>query len=304
MTRVAAVDCGTNSIRLLVLERDAEGRTVELDRRLELVRLGQGVDATGEFHPDALERTFAATDRFAAVMRELGVERVRFVATSAARDARNRELFFEGIKSRVGVLPEVISGDEEARLSFAGALAGVEPSVGPVLVVDCGGGSTELVQGGTDAQVQHATSLDIGSVRLRERFLHDDPPTPEQVAAARAHVDSLLDASGIDFDAVRSFIGVAGTATSLSAITQGLREYQRDLVHRSQLTREQLSSAADWLLTTPWRQVEAETCLPAKRAEVSCGGALIVASVAQRVQPAMVVSESDILDALAIGLLA
>lgn len=302
--RVAAIDCGTNSIRLLVAEAGPGGRMEELDRRLELVRLGQGVDATGEFHPDALERTFAAVDAFAAVIRGFGCERIRFVATSAARDAHNRETFFAGIRQRLGVEAEVIPGDEEARLSFAGALAGVAPDEEPVLVTDIGGGSTELIVGSRTGEISHAISLDVGSVRLRERFLHSDPPTAGEVAAATDFIDGLLDASGVGFASVRRFIGVAGTATSLSAIQQGLSRYQRERVHGSMVAVDQVLALADQLLATPAAQIEQATCLPLKRAEVICGGALVLSRIITRVGEPMVVSESDILDALAQGLLA
>ena len=193
MTRVAAIDCGTNSIRLLVAEKGVDGSMVEIDRRLQLVRLGQGVDATGEFHPDALARTFAAIDDHAAVIREFGCEKVRFVATSAARDARNRDAFFEGVRSRLGVDAEIIPGTEEAELSFQGAIGGVGASQGPVLVMDIGGGSTELITGSTSGAISHAISLNVGSVRLKERFLHSDPATEEEIDEAAAFIDGLLD---------------------------------------------------------------------------------------------------------------
>ena len=301
--RVAAIDCGTNSIRLLVAESGPDGRMVELDRRLELVRLGQGVDATGEFHPEALQRTFTAVNSFAEVIRGFGCERIRFVATSAARDAHNRELFFAGIRERLGIDPEVIPGDEEARLSFSGALSGVAPDAEPVLVIDIGGGSTELIVGGRGGEIAHAISLDVGSVRLRERFLHSDPPSAEEVAGATSFIDGLLDSSGVEFGSVRRFIGVAGTATSLSAIHQGLAEYQRERVHGSALQPDEMRQLAQDLLATPVARIEATTCLPVKRAEVICGGALVLARIAERVGEPMVVSESDILDALAQELL-
>ena len=193
MTRVAAIDCGTNSIRLLVAEKGVDGSMVEIDRRLQLVRLGQGVDATGEVHPDALARTFAAIDDHAAVIREFGCEKVRFVATSAARDARNRDAFFEGVRSRLGVDAEIIPGTEEAELSFQGAIGGVGASQGPVLVIDIGGGSTELITGSTSGAISHAISLNVGSVRLKERFLHSDPATEEEIDEAAAFIDGLLD---------------------------------------------------------------------------------------------------------------
>lgn len=301
--RVAAIDCGTNSIRLLVAEQGADGSMVELDRRLALVRLGQGVDATGEFHPDALQRTFDAIDRYARVVREFGVEKIRFVATSAARDARNRDAFFDGVRSRLGVDAEVIAGTEEAELSFRGALGGVPPDAGPVLVIDIGGGSTELIMGSREGVIEHATSLDMGSVRLRERFLRSDPPTDDEIEAATEFVDGLLDGSGIDFTRINFFIGVAGTTTSLSAIEQGLTEYVREKVHRSVLTVEQVQAQASRLLAMTADEVERHTCLPRKRAEVICAGALILSRIAGRVGRPMVVSEADILDALALGLL-
>ena len=303
MTRVAAIDCGTNSIRLLVAEKGVDGSMVEIDRRLQLVRLGQGVDATGEFHPDALARTFADIDDHAAVIREFGCEKVRFVATSAARDARNRDAFFEGVRSRLGVDAEIIPGTEEAELSFQGAIGGVGASQGPVLVIDIGGGSTELITGSTSGAISHAISLNVGSVRLKERFLHSDPATEEEIDEAAAFIDGLLDGSGIDFASVQTFIGVAGTATSLSAISQGLTEYQRELVHRSRLEVAEIEQLAIALLASPAAEIESSTCLPMKRAEVISGGAMVCAAIARRVRQPMVVSESDILDALALRLL-
>ena len=215
--RVAAIDCGTNSIRLLVAEADGRGFR-ELERDLRITRLGQGVDATGEFHPDALVRTFAACDEYAAALDRHGVGRVRFVATSAARDAGNREAFDAGVRERLGVTPEVIAGDEEAQLSFAGALGAAPDAEAPTLVMDIGGGSTELVLGQAGRPVT-GVSLDMGSVRLRERILASDPPSLDEVAEAGEFIDDLLDASGVDFDSARSWLGVGGTATSLSAGT-------------------------------------------------------------------------------------
>lgn len=300
---VAAVDCGTNSIRLLVASLDADGRLVEHERLLELVRLGQGVDATRRFAPEALERTFAACERYAEVIEQHHCDETWFVATSAARDVSNRDEFFAGVQQRLGVQPEVIAGELEARLSFEGALTGVPEVTDPVLVIDIGGGSTELVVG-QQGHVDEAVSLDMGSVRLRERFLHDDPPTADQVSAARGYVSELLDGSGIDLDAVRSFVGVAGTVTSLSAIHQGLGEYQRDLVHGSRLTRTEITSVTERLLHLTAAEVERDTCLPAKRAEVICGGALICQEIARRTSAAeLVVSENDILDGMALMML-
>ena len=217
---VAAIDCGTNSIRLLVLagSRDAPQ---ELAREVRLARLGQGVDATGEFHPDALARTFAVCDEFAQIIRAHGAEKVRFVATSAARDVTNRQLLIDGVRERLGVEMDVIPGQEEARLSSAGALCAVDVTP-PTLILDIGGGSTELVLADGAGTIVHSVSLNVGSVRLRERFLHTDPPTPEEQRASREFVGDLLDGSGIDFAAVASAVGVAGTVTSVAARVLGL----------------------------------------------------------------------------------
>ena len=301
MTRVAAVDCGTNSIRLLVSEDTPQGPR-ELDRRLIITRLGQGVDATGEFHPDALARTLAACDEYAAVLRELGVTRVRFVATSAARDARNRDAFYEGVTARLGVRPEIIPGAEEAALSFGGALAAARDVALPALVMDVGGGSTELVLGRSDADAA-GVSLDMGSVRIRERFLHSDPPTPAEVAAATAFIDDLLDGCGVDLAAARTWFGVGGTATALAAINLGLTSYDRARVQGAVLTRDEVAALSHRLLTEPVARIlQIPTMVPG-RADVICAGALIIARVSRRVDADLTVSESDILDGLAMDLL-
>ena len=302
MTRVAAVDCGTNSIRLLVSEATPEGPR-ELDRRLVITRLGQGVDATGEFHPDALARTLAACDEYAAVLRELGVTRVRFVATSAARDARNRDAFYEGVTARLGVRPEIIPGAEEAALSFGGALAAARDVALPALVMDVGGGSTELVLGRSDADAA-GVSLDMGSVRIRERFLHSDPPTPAEVAAATSFIDGLLDGSGVDLAAARTWFGVGGTATALAAISLGLTSYDRARVHGAVLTRDEVAALSRRLLTEPVAEILRIPTMVPGRADVICAGALIIARVSERVAADLTVSEADILDGLVAGLLA
>ena len=307
--RVAAVDCGTNTIRLLIAEEQPGGGLTDLVRELEIVRLGQGVDATGELHPDALARTFAAAERFGERLRAYGVgpERTRLVATSATRDARNVEDFFAGMTARLGVRPEVISGLEEARLSFTGALSGVpEGSAGPVLVMDIGGGSTELVLGDVAGQIDHAVSLNIGSVRLTERFGLVGPLTAEARAAATAYVDGLLD--GLDWPAgllgrVGTWIGVAGTVTTLSALRQGLTTYDRSKVHGSVLTPDAISELADRLAARSADEIRG-LGVPAGRADVVTAGALIADRVAHHVRRPMIVSESDILDGIALSLLA
>jgi exopolyphosphatase/guanosine-5'-triphosphate,3'-diphosphate pyrophosphatase len=310
VTRVAVIDCGTNTIRLLVADPgpstgSGSGVTLrEVDRRLELVRLGQGVDATRRFHPDALARTFAAIDAYAARIRDLEVDRVRFLATSAARDVSNRDEFFTGVRDRLGVDVDVISGDEEARLSFLGALSGGPVDAGPVLVMDVGGGSTELILGDTDGNLLSERSLDMGSVRIRERFLASDPPTTAEVARARDFVNGLLDAAGIDVGTARTWLGVAGTTTSISAMVQGLTAYDRVAVHNSHVSVDEIATMSDRLLMTPVSQVLATwPMLQQLRAEVICAGALIVREVARRVGVTMTVRETDILDGATLELL-
>jgi exopolyphosphatase / guanosine-5'-triphosphate,3'-diphosphate pyrophosphatase len=302
--RVAVVDCGTNTIRLLVADA-GEGNTLrEVDRRLELVRLGQGVDATHRFHPDALARTFAAVDTYAARIRELDVDRVRFLATSAARDVTNRDELFGGVRDRLGIDVDVITGDEEARLSFLGALSGGPVPAGPVLVMDVGGGSTELILGEVDGAVRVPRSLDMGSVRIRERFLAGDPPTASEVEAARAFVDDLLDSSGVPIGEASTWIGVAGTSTSLSALAQGLATYDRVKVHNSLVEVAEIGTLSEQLLAMPVAEVmRAYPMLQRLRAEVICAGALIVAEVAARVGEPMTVRETDILDGATLELL-
>jgi exopolyphosphatase/guanosine-5'-triphosphate,3'-diphosphate pyrophosphatase len=309
MTRVAVVDCGTNSIRLLIAEAGPDGMR-ELDRRTEIVRLGQGVDATGEFHPDALTRTLVATEAYAALVRDAGVppERIRFVATSASRDARNREAFFEGVRQRLGVTPEVISGDTEAALSFAGALSRSGSPREPVLVVDIGGGSTELIVGSSEGRVTAAVSLDVGSVRLTERFLGAGPPAAGAVAAAAAHVDALLEGSGIDF-AVGTWIGVAGTATTLAGVHLGLERYDRELVHGALIPLPDLHALFDRLVTSTVAEIRALPSMHPGRADVVTAGSLIAVRIADRLAAhgsavdGLLVSESDILDGAALELL-
>jgi len=310
VTRVAAIDCGTNSIRLLIADPAPDGGLVEIDRRLEMVRLGQGVDATGGFHPDALDRTFAAVDAYATLIRDADARSVRFVATSAARDARNRDQFTAGIERRLGVVPEVISGDEEARLSFLGVTAGVPAATRPVLAMDIGGGSTELILGAASGvDVVAAVSLDIGSVRLTERFgpARDgagDPPEPSAVAAAEAYVDAQLDACGIDLSGVATWFGVAGTVTSVAAISQELPHYDRDRVHGFAIGVAELRRVAHYLRSVPLADLRAIPSLHPQRADVIAFGALIAERVSYRLDVAeLVVSESDILDGIALGLL-
>ncbi len=306
MTRVAAVDCGTNSLRLLIADDDGGGGLTEWVRRTEIVRLGQGVDATGEFHPDALARTFAVTDDYAQLVRDAGVptERIHFVATSASRDARNREEFFAGIEQRLGVRPDIISGEREAQLSYAGAVSGVGVVPGRALLTDVGGGSTELVQGHGEAGIERAVSLDVGSVRVTERFLRGSPPDPAGRVDAEAYVDRLLAGSGVDFASVGTWIGVAGTVTTLAAAFLGLERYDRAKVHGARLPTEQLPGLLDWLAGMTVEEIRAIPSMHPGRADVITGGALVVTRVARLVgADTLTVSESDILDGIALALL-
>jgi len=306
MTRVAAIDCGTNSIRLLIAESKPGGGLVELDRRTEIVRLGQGVDATGEFHPEALRRTFAATESYAKIIQDAGVpaDKIRFVATSASRDARNRDEYFEGVHRRLGVLPDVISGDTEAGLSFTGALTGVQPEGDPVLVMDIGGGSTEFILGSSDGAMNSAISLDIGSVRLTERFLRKNPPVEDDLARAAAHVDGMLDDSGIDFGSVGTWIGVGGTVTTLAGVYLELKHYDREQVHWSGIPIQDVGALLRRLSSLDVEEIRALPSMHPGRADVITGGALVAARVAERLSvPDLIVSETDILDGIALALL-
>ena len=300
--RVAAIDCGTNSIRLLVLSGSRKA-PVELVREVRLARLGQGVDATGEFHPDALARTFAVCEEYARIIREHGAEKVRFVATSAARDVSNRRLLVDGVRERLGVEVDVIPGQEEARLSSMGALCALDVA-SPTLVVDIGGGSTELVLVDGAGTILNSVSLNVGAVRLRERFLHTDPPTPGEQKNARGFVGELLDGSGIDFAAVAGAVGVAGTVTSVGARVLGLESYSREAVHGLVLGRGDVDAVTEHWLTTPVGLIEQEPCMQPLRAGVIGAGALILDETISRILGKKIrISETDILDAIALGLL-
>ena len=305
--RVAAIDCGTNSIRLLIAEPDGSGGLADLERRLEIVRLGQGVDATGEFHPDALRRTFAAVDGYAELIKkaEVPTGKVHFVATSAARDVKNREAFFAGVKERLGVLPDVISGETEARLSFLGALSRVKPEGEPVLVMDIGGGSTELITGGADGDLHSAVSLDVGSVRVTERFFKQNPVADDDLERAAGYVDNLLTASGVDFDSIGAWIGVAGTVTTLAGVYLELERYDRERVHGARIPLAAIAEQLHRLAELTVDQIRALPSMHPGRADVITGGALVESRIAARVHlDHLIVSESDILDGIALQLIA
>lgn len=303
---VAIIDCGTNTIRLLITESDGAGGLSEIDRQTKIVRLGQGVDASGEFHPDALARTFAQAEQYARVIKEhdIPVDRIRFVATSASRDVRNRDEFFDGIRQRLGVTPDVITGDDEAALSFAGALSGAQNPHTPVLVTDIGGGSTELIIGNAGGTADHAVSLDIGSVRLTERFLPGDPPNADDLGRAAAYVDQLLDAEKIDWPGVRTWIGVAGTLTTLAAVDLDLTEYARTKVNGHRIKITDLGSIFDRLSSMSADQIRQLGTVDPARADVITAGALIATRVATRLTvESLTVSEADILDGAALALI-
>ena len=307
MRRVAAIDCGTNSIRLLIAEPDGSGGLADLERRLEIVRLGQGVDATGEFHPDALRRTFAAVDGYAELIKkaEVPTGKVHFVATSAARDVKNRETFFAGVKERLGVLPDVISGETEARLSFLGALSRVKPEGEPVLVMDIGGGSTELITGGANGDLHSAVSLDVGSVRVTERFFKQNPVADDDLERAAGYVDDLLTGSGVDFDSIGAWIGVAGTVTTLAGVYLELERYDRERVHGARIPLAAIAEQLHRLAELTVDQIRALPSMHPGRADVITGGALVESRIAARVHlDHLIVSESDILDGIALQLIA
>jgi exopolyphosphatase/guanosine-5'-triphosphate,3'-diphosphate pyrophosphatase len=303
VTRVAAVDCGTNSIRLLVADVDpAAGTATEVDRRMEIVRLGEGVDRTGRLSPAALARTFAACETYADVIHAAGAQRVRFVATSASRDVDNRDEFVTGVRARLGVDPEVVTGDEEARLSFAGAtrelLAGSDPR--PFLVVDIGGGSTELVLG--DTEVASARSVDVGCVRMTERHLHDDPPTTEQVSAARADVEAAVRRAGetVALSDARTLVGLAGSVTTVAAMALGLPTYDRDRIHHSRISSDDVHRVARELLAMSHDERAELPFMHPGRVDVIGAGALVLAVVLENVPvDDVLVSEHDILDGIA-----
>ena len=306
MSRVAAIDCGTNSIRLLIAEPDGSGGLEDLERRLEVVRLGQGVDASGEFHPDALQRTFAAVDEYAELIKkaDVPVEKVHFVATSATRDVQNRDSFFAGVKERLGVVPDVISGETEARLSFIGALSRVTPEGEPVLVMDIGGGSTELITGSANGDMDYAISLDIGSVRVTERFLKQNPVADDDLERAIVYVDDLLADSGVDFASIGTWIGVAGTVTTLAGVYLELERYDRERVHGAVIPLPAVQDLLHRLAGLTVEQIRGLPSMHPGRADVITGGALVEARVAARLNvPDLIVSESDILDGIALEIL-
>lgn len=297
--RVAAIDCGTNSIRLLVA--DVEGdRKADVHREMRVVRLGQGVDRTGELAPEAIERTRLALVDYAATCHDLGVEATRMVATSASRDARNGEDFRDIVCGVLGLEPDVVGGDEEAALSFDGATRGLDPTDGPFLVMDIGGGSTELVLGTTS--VEAARSVDVGCVRLTERHLRDDPPAAGQVAAAVRDVDAALELvrEVVPVEKAVTAIGLAGSVTTVAALALGLPAYDRERIHLSRVPAQQVRQVTDRLLAMTRAERAALPVMHPGRVDVIGAGALVLATLVDRLGlPEVLVSEADILDGIA-----
>lgn len=311
MSRVAAIDCGTNSIRLLIADV-VDGRVFDLHREMRIVRLGQGVDATGAFVPEALARTEAALRDYTALLARYQVPKVRMVATSATRDAANRQEFFtmtaDVLAAAVpGAVAEVITGEEEAALSFHGVVDELDFGAGPFLVVDLGGGSTELVFGTRD--VEAADSADVGCVRLTERCLHSDPPTAVEVAAAREVVRERLGEAlrVVPVEHARTWVGVAGTMTTLSALAQKMTTYDSDAIHLSRVGFGDLLVVCDALIQMTREQRAALGPMHQGRVDVIGGGAIVVEELAHALSSRagideLVVSEHDILDGIALSI--
>jgi exopolyphosphatase/guanosine-5'-triphosphate,3'-diphosphate pyrophosphatase len=314
--RVAAIDCGTNSIRLLIADVTGD-RLTDVARRLELVRLGEGVDRTGRLAPEAIERTRLALLGYAAEIAELGIERVRMVATSASRDASNADDFRTMVRSVLGVEPEVISGDEEARLSFTGAVNGLTAE-GPYLVVDIGGGSTEFVVGsGSDGSsgavrrsrlggsVDAAISMDIGCVRMTERHLRSDPPTGDEIAAAEKDITAAVDTAlaTVPGRSARTLVGLAGSVTTVTALALDLPRYDASRIHHTRVSLDDVRRVTGDLLAMTVSQRRQLPVMHPGRADVIGAGALILRIIMERAGMATVVaSEHDILDGIAYGL--
>ena len=297
--RVAAIDCGTNSIRLLIADISG-GKLREVERLMEIVRLGQGVDQTGQFHPDAISRTFTAIDKYAMEISRRGVEKIRFCATSATRDATNREVFISGVKSRLGIEPEVISGEEEARLSFLGATKELPESLAPFLVVDIGGGSTEFVFGYRD--VDAAKSVNIGCVRMSERHFNNDPASISEIESARSDIQSAIAeaAKFVKITEAKTLIAVAGTATTVAAAALELPVYDRYSIHLSRISADKTHQVSEMFLNMNRDQRAALGYMHPGRVDVIGAGSLVLSEIIKATHAKeFVASESDILDGMA-----
>lgn len=300
--RVAAIDCGTNSIRLLIADVDGTNFR-EVARDMEIVRLGQGVDKTGQFDPEAVARTLKVTEKYADLIRQKGVEKIRFCATSATRDATNRHIFIDGVKEILGIEPEVIPGTEEAALSFMGATKELAPSDGPFLVVDIGGGSTEFVLG--TSTVEAAKSVNIGCVRMSERHLNSQPPTSDQIALATKDIDAAITDAGkaVTFNKASTLVAVAGTATTVAAAALNLPEYDRYSIHLSRIPAQKIHDVAAMFQKMTRDEIAALGYMHPGRVDVITSGSLVLSRVMTLTGATeMVASESDILDGIAWGL--
>ncbi|ABP53371.1 Ppx/GppA phosphatase family protein [Salinispora tropica] len=310
-TRAAAIDCGTNSIRLLVADLPDPGAgtgapLVELSRRLETVRLGQGVDRTGRLAPEAIERTRVALAEYAAEIEKLGADRVRMCATSASRDAENAADFRDMVERTLGVAPEVVTGDEEARLSFTGAVRGLPGSIRePYLVVDIGGGSTEFVVGTSTGGVEAAISVDVGCVRMTERHLQGDPPEPAEIRAAEADIVAAVDRAlaAVPGREAASLVGLAGSVTTVVAIAEGLTGYDPQRIQHARVSYPAVAEVtADLLVATRTQRLAIPVMHPG-RADVIGAGALVLRVIMERAgKDAVVASEHDILDGICYSL--
>ena len=300
--RVAAIDCGTNSIRLLIADIH-DGQFKEVHRQMEVVRLGQGVDKNKAFDPEAIERTLKVTGEYARVIAAKGVEKVRFCATSATRDASNRQIFIDGVKAILGIEPEVIPGEEEAALSFMGATKELSALDGPFLVVDIGGGSTEFVLG-TD-RVESARSVNVGCVRMAERHLNQQPPTLDSVRSATRDIDAAIAEAARDVavTSAKSLVCVAGTATTVAAAALGLSEYDRYAIHLSRIPAQKVHAVAAMFQAMSREEIAALGYMHPGRVDVITSGSLVLSRVLHATGASeFIASESDILDGIAWGL--
>ncbi|CAB4682438.1 MAG: exopolyphosphatase [Actinobacteria bacterium] len=299
MSRVAAIDCGTNSIRLLIADI-SDGNFKEIIREMEVVRLGQGVDVNKAFHPDAIARTLSAVEKYARQIKDNNVEKIRFCATSASRDATNRDIFINGVRDILGVEVEVIPGEEEAALSFAGATKELSQSDAPFLVVDIGGGSTEFVIGST--KVESAKSVNIGCVRMSERHLTQQPPTSAQLHAAISDIDQAIAiaAKDVPITTAKTLVAVAGTATTIAAAALELESYDRYAIHLARISAEKVFQVAAKLQSLNRDEIAKLGYMHPGRVDVITAGALVLSRVlAATGASEFVASESDILDGMA-----
>jgi exopolyphosphatase/guanosine-5'-triphosphate,3'-diphosphate pyrophosphatase len=303
MSQVAVIDCGTNSIRLLIAEISGSNFK-EVIRTMEIVRLGQGVDENKAFHPDAINRTLLAVKSFKEIIDKNKVDKIRFCATSATRDAMNRNLFIDGVRDILNVQVEVIPGEEEAALSFTGATYQLDQDSGPFLVVDIGGGSTEFVYG--DKKVISAKSVNIGCVRMSERHLTNQPPTMDQIASAIVDIDIAITqaAVSVPINSAKSLIAVAGTATTVAAAALDLSKYDRDLIHLSKISADKVHKVAQMFQSMNKSEISALPYMHEGRVDVITAGSLVLSRVmAATGAVEFVASESDILDGMAFSLI-